>query len=211
MLNIVWADADLISPSFDASVSAYRRKKLDSTKLERARRCSLCAELLLNESVLSADDSMPLPLSIETDENGKPYLSGRPYEFSLSHSGHFAACALSDVPVGLDIQTLAKYNEQLVKRFFADGEQEYIRNANDRDTAFTRLWCRKESYLKAIGAGLRLPLNSFDLSGDRPTARYKDIAYGFREYHTDELFFCVCMPCDKLPDAIRPQQIQLPQ
>ena len=210
MLNILWSDAERVSPALDAPISEYRREKLASIKNEQARLCSLCAELLLQESVRRADNRVPLPLSVETDEYGKPFLSGRAYEFSLSHSGRYAACALSDVPVGLDIQILTKYDERLVRRFFAEGEQESIRNANDRDTAFTRLWCRKESFLKAIGTGLRLPLDSFDVSGDQPSALYRDTVYGFRECRAEELFFCVCMPVDSLPDLIRPIQIELP-
>lgn len=210
MLRILWADAAQIQFPSDAPISAYRREKLAAIKLDQARRVSLCVELLLNESIRRVKVDFPLPLEIETDDNGKPFLPGHEFEFSLSHSGHFAACALSNVPIGLDIQILEKYNERLVSRFFTKGEQEYVRNANDRDTAFTRLWCRKESFLKAIGMGLRLPLDSFDVSNDLPAAVFLDTVYGFREFRAEDLFFCLCMPRDKLPAEITPLRLELP-
>ena len=210
MLNILWADADLLQPTADMTISSYRKKKLALIKHERAMRCSLCVELLLNEAVRREDVHYPLPLKIETDTNGKPFLADHEYEFSLSHSAHFAACALSDAPVGLDIQTLCKCDEHLVRRFFTKGEQESALTSNDPDGAFTRLWCRKESYLKAIGTGLRLPLDSFDVSDRQATLFYQGLAYGFREYETDDLFFCVCMQLDKLPEGIAPQRLELP-
>lgn len=210
MLNVLWADADQVEFPADAPISEYRRKKLAAIKPSQARRCSLCVELLLNEALRMAASDFPLPPKIEADANGKPFLSGHEYEFSLSHSAHFAACALSDVPIGLDIQVLSRCEERLVKRFFAEGEQAAVFSSNDRDKTFTRLWCRKESFLKAIGTGLRLPLGSFDVSAQNTMLPFRGTEYGFREYRTDDLFFCFCMPRGALPEEFHPQRIELP-
>lgn len=209
VLNILWADADGLTFSSDELISDYRREKLETIKPDQARRRSLCAELLLNEAVRRVAPDCPIPLDIMTDANGKPHLTALEYEFSLSHTAHFAACALSDAPIGLDIQILTKHGEQLVRRFFTQEEQELIFSSKDRDAAFTRLWCRKESFLKAIGLGLRLPLDSFDVSDDHSAPVYHDITYGFREYRSGDLFFCVCEPVGLLPEEIKPELIKL--
>ena len=48
------------------------------------------------------------------EERGKPYFPGAPqYHFNLSHSGPFALCALSDRPVGVDIQVVQAGGPQL--------------------------------------------------------------------------------------------------
>ena len=210
MLKLLWTNAEQTRFPSDLPLSDYRKKKLALLKPPLARRCSLCAEFLLNEAIRRELDSFKLPANIETDAYGKPYLVGREYEFSLSHSGRFAACALSDAVIGLDIQILSKCDERLVRRFFSAGEQEFIFSAKDRDAAFTRLWCRKESFLKAIGTGLRLPLDSFEVSAEQRQLSFGDTVYGFREFRTDDLFFCVCMPADRLPPEIEPEYYELP-
>ena len=210
MLNVFWADADrLVLPS-SAPISAYRKQKISAIKHDRTRRCSLCAELLLIKAVRAAAPDFPLPLDLDVDEFGKPRLVGGEYEFSLSHSSHFAACALSDAAVGLDIQILTKCDERLVRRFLTKGEQDHVLASKDRDAAFTRLWCRKESFLKAIGIGLRLPLDSFEASDANAALIYDGTAFSFKEYRSDDLFFCVCAPSHRLPDQLCPQQIELP-
>ena len=210
VLNILWADTDQMALPSGAPLSAYRENKLASIKHKQTRRCSLCAELLLIEAVRREAPDFPLPLVIEADSYGKPRFADREFEFSLSHSTHFAACALSDSPIGLDIQSLAKCDERLVRRFFTQREQDVILSSKNRDAAFTRLWCRKESFLKAIGLGLRLPLDSFDLSDEDPTVSFREKAYGFREYRAEDLFFCICMPFDALPENMDPQKVELP-
>ena len=43
--------------------------------------------------------------TIKVAENGKPYIPGAGFHFSLSHCKGFAACAISDTkPVGIDIE-----------------------------------------------------------------------------------------------------------
>lgn len=207
MLNISWADADRVSFPSDPPISEYRRKKLVAIKAQTARRCSLCAELLLIDAVNREGLPLPPPFDILTDEKGKPFFAGREFEFSLSHSGHFAACALSDHPVGLDIQTLTACEERLVRRFFTQREQESVLSSSDRDAAFTRLWCRKESFLKAIGTGLRLPLDSFDASDISSVLLFGERVYALREFRIDDLFFCVCAPREDMPLKLSPREI----
>ena len=187
MLNILWTDAERAHFPSDPPISDYRRNKLASIKPDMPRRCSLAVELLLNEAVRRENENFPLPLNIRT----------------------VAACALADDTVGLDIQILTKCDERLVRRFFAEGEQESIFSAKDPDAAFTRLWCRKESFLKAIGTGLRLPLDRFDFSDEQAAPVYRGTVYGFREYRADDLFFCICTACDGLPAEIKPHYYEL--
>lgn len=202
MLYLSWADTEGLRPALLPTLSKYRAEKLRALKDADAARNSLAVELLLIRSVLMADPKTTLPLEIEANENGKPFLADRNYSFSLSHSGHFAACALGDFELGLDIQTRVSCRENLVKRFFAPDEQDMVFSAKDADEAFSRLWCRKESFLKAIGLGLRLELDSFNLTGDRPVIRYRDIDYAFREFRNDELYFCLCAPRERMPETV---------
>ncbi len=76
--------------------------------------------------------------------------------FSLSHSGGQALLAISQTPVGVDIEALP--DAHMVQRLTAlmhPREQARILSAptHAQSVLFTRLWCRKEAYLKGLGVG----------------------------------------------------------
>lgn len=80
---------------------------------------------------------------------GKPYLvadKGVPPQISLSHSGKWVVCALSDDPIGVDVQAVRSISNGVFKRFMPDVRPE------DDDRANTRLWTRYEACLKRYGS-----------------------------------------------------------
>ena len=86
--------------------------------------------------------------------HGKPVLRGCPdLHFSLSHSGNAVLCALDQHPVGADIEMIRRRPEHLLS-VFSDRERISIEQAASPELCFTRLWTRKESYLKLTGEGL---------------------------------------------------------
>ncbi len=64
----------------------------------------------------------PQPLEAAYEPKGKPYILHVPWHYNLSHSGDYVALAISDVPVGVDIQQMRPYKDSLVKRFFSEKE-----------------------------------------------------------------------------------------
>lgn len=101
---------------------------------------------------------------------GKPVLAGAcapPLHFNLSHAGGHAAFAISDhYPVGIDIEEIKPLREDVAGHFFSVAECAAL-SAMPTETylqAFYRVWTRKEAFVKAHGAGLSLPLDSFDVT-----------------------------------------------
>ena len=87
--------------------------------------------------------------------HGKPVLLGCPdLHFSLSHSGNAVLCALDRRPVGADIEMIRRRNLEHLLSVFSDRERASIEQAASPELCFTRLWTRKESYLKLTGEGL---------------------------------------------------------
>ena len=205
MLKLYWTDVSDLPELDPALFSDYRKEKLSRIRHEMTRKSAVGVELLLIRALRETDSRITPPLPIAADEYGKPYLTQGGVRFNLSHSEQYAACAVSDAEIGLDVQILSPWRESLVQRLFTVGEAMDIRAANDPDAAFTALWCRKESFLKATGLGLRLLLSAFDLSGDSPTADYRGISYEFRECRIGELFFCLCAERGALPERLTPE------
>ena len=97
----------------------------------------------LLESAVRQVYGIPMP-KLTKDENGKPYFPDREdIHFSLSHSGKYIMCAVSDSPVGVDIQKEQKISDRTKKRIFTEKELE---NADP-----ISLWCVKEGFIKLKG------------------------------------------------------------
>lgn len=111
----------------------------------------------------------PADLDFEAGPQGKPALPGDPVHFNLSRSEDLCLVALSDdAPLGVDVEYRREdpYLLKVARRFFSDPEVEGLHGlaADEQLPAFFRVWSRKEAYIKALGLGLSLPLDSFDVS-----------------------------------------------
>lgn len=152
------AAADIMNISLRSRLSAARLTYIDSLH-GTSRQQSFTASLLLDEAIRLCCPSVPRPLDIASNENGKPYLTAAPdVHFSLSHSAAWAVCAVSDHPVGVDIQQCRSFKPNIADRFFHPNEVQYLSSLSpaERENAFYTLWALKESYVKADGRGLRL-------------------------------------------------------
>ncbi len=162
MLRVYMADIAALDPGAALPfLSAARRERIERLQSPLGKKQGAGAELLLRYALGRL--GIPALPEIRADENGKPrFIEGGPC-FSLSHSGSWALCAVADREVGADIQERRACKEALVRRFFAPDERDAVLRAPDRDRAFTSVWARKESYAKALGLGLKLPMESFSV------------------------------------------------
>lgn len=102
----------------------------------------------------------------------KPTLAtdmGSDLRFNLSHSHKLAVCAVGrNREVGVDLEYV--YHdfpyEMVVASLFSPIEQLILASLppSQRVAGFYHGWTRKEAFVKALGAGLSLPLDSFDVS-----------------------------------------------
>ena len=155
-----------VNPDDSASRARLSRGRLEQIDRRRgtARSQGFAASLLLEYAVAQHYPSIVHPLSISIAEGGKPYLINEPnVHFSLSHSAGWAVCALSDHPVGVDIERCEPGRRDVASRFFHKDEVRYLNSLlpSMRDDAFYKLWTLKESVVKSTGRGLDLPLRSF--------------------------------------------------
>lgn len=90
-------------------------------------------------------------------------------KFNLSHSHGLALYAVTlGREVGIDIERVrANLScEKIAKRFFSPVEFEMLVSLppSERIEGFFNCWTRKEAYIKAIGEGLSIPLDQFDVT-----------------------------------------------
>ena len=178
-----------------ALVSPARRQKAEALRRPEDRWRSLAAGLLLRHAlaVLGIDPAEPV-----TDPYGKPYLPGGP-AFSLSHSGDYALCAVAERDVGCDIQRIGGFDERLARRCLTRAEYADVLAQADpgaRALRFYRYWTLKESFIKAVGLGLRLPLREIDIRlGPPPALRQQADGRDFGLAEFDALPGYCCALC----------------
>jgi len=112
-------------------------------------------------------------LEFQYNQYGKPYIKEYPnIFFSISHTDGLALCAISDAEIGADCEKIGNYDDGVAKMISSTNEYEYLNKTNDKNRMFFKLWTLKESYIKAIGMGLSMPLNSFEFELDTSTNNY---------------------------------------
>ncbi len=116
-------------------------------------------------------DVAPAAIAFEYSSYGKPSLRKPQSEiqFNTSHAADKALVACSrGMEIGVDIEDISRKlePEDLARRFFSPQESEKLDAlpADLRHLAFLRCWTCKEAYVKAVGKGLSLGLDQFDVS-----------------------------------------------
>ncbi len=184
----------LIGLHADAEGLARARAVLSDAELERAARFAfatvaerwILAHAACRRILARYLDKDPRALIFAENDNGKPCLAGTPGRsrlyFNFSRSHQYALLAISyHSEIGADIEHCAAIDdlESVARRFFCPAERRTILalSGAQRVQAFYRCWTRKEAILKASGKGLRVALNSFEVSlQDRPRPRLISVA-----------------------------------
>jgi 4'-phosphopantetheinyl transferase len=118
-------------------------------------------------------DADPATLRYRQAEHGKPSLddpwaeSGIRFNVSNAEDGLLVALAAGR-ELGVDLEPLhrAVDRDAVARRFFSAPENEVYDTIpeDERDAAFFTCWTRKEAYIKAVGDGLTMPLDCFDVT-----------------------------------------------
>ena len=140
--------------SFIAQLPLWRKEKTLAIKHLQGRKESAVSFVLL-EKALHEHFSLTEEIAFEYNEHGKPSLKNHPeIHFNLSHCRSVVACAISENPVGIDVEMLGRYKESVARHVLSDEEYSQVVSSENPDIAFTILWTKKEALLKLIGTGV---------------------------------------------------------
>ena len=171
MVEVCWSardpDADLaplariLSPRECARAARFH--------FSRDRWRYITARARLRELLARRLDCAPAEVPLDCNAYGKPFVPAGDLRFNLSHAGDVTLYVLAQGrDVGCDIEWR---NEQVAvddvaARFFAAREVDVLRGlpAAERTAAFFNGWTRKEAFIKALGLGLSVPLDGFEVS-----------------------------------------------
>lgn len=134
--------------------------------------CCLKSYELLTELLASTPYALHPTPSFLYNEHGAPYLAEGPY-FSISHCKHGIAVAVSDLPIGIDIEAIRPLNKNLVRKTMNSEEQTCIFSSTHPEVEFIRLWTKKEAYVKMQGTGIISDLH--DILSDCSDVNWKEV------------------------------------
>ncbi|PIH57915.1 4'-phosphopantetheinyl transferase [Paenibacillus sp. LK1] len=130
---------------------------------------SVLGEVLTRVTLSKLTSLRPGELSFTRNKYGKPSLSlsnDADVQFNVSHSGNWIALISGgDADLGVDVEKISPIDMKIAERFFSITESGFLaaEPAEMQLETFYRLWTLKESYIKAVGMGLSMPLDSFSM------------------------------------------------
>ena len=154
---MIYIDDDIKGFDLESALpllSEQRREQVLRFKYELGRKTCAMAYMLLRRALREKYGIEDAPM-FEYGEHGKPSIIGHPdIHFNFSHCREAVACAISEQPIGVDVESVREYKDSLVRYTMNDQEVQQILQAERPEVEFTRLWTMKEAKLKLSGHGL---------------------------------------------------------
>lgn len=165
-------DAERDGPEVAPILSIFELTRREAIQHPRALAEFTTGRLMMRTALGALLGVAPEAVPILETERGALVLdgaSGSRLRFNLSHTDGLAVLAIAESDVGVDVEWLERPGRtvELAERYFAPSEVNALRalpREAQRDRFFD-LWTLKESYIKARGLGLAIPLASFAFAG----------------------------------------------
>lgn len=101
----------------------------------------------------------------------KTYSLSKNTVYNFSHSGDYVLCTVADatgneILAGCDIEEIKNLRMSVARRFYCESECRFIESQVSREKQrqeFYRYWVLKESFMKAVRMGMKLPMNTYEI------------------------------------------------
>lgn len=174
---------------------------------------TLAGEMITRTWICKKTSLTPQELRFSRDQFGKPSLLNRDdLFFNIAHSGHWVAAAFDCGVIGIDVESMREIDLSIAERFFSKKEYDalMIKVPDQQRSFFYDLWTLKESYIKAEGKGLSIPLDSFCFTIDINGLIHFELfsgeskrTYFFKQYPLEPQYKCaVCSSTGIFPQEL---------
>ena len=153
------------------------KEKIKKKRDEKTKKMCI-AEYFFLQKLLKIESLNGLQIS----PNGKPYIDEEKF-FNISNSGDKFCIATADKPIGVDIQKMIRFDQRLAKKICNAEELGLLDKAVDKDLEITKIWTKKEAFIKCKGETIGQDLKALL----RDTKGFK-----FRFLRKDNFVVCEC-------------------
>lgn len=189
--------------------------KTEKFRFSADKQRSLIGDLIVRKFYTKKLNLDPFQLEFDYNKHEKPFLKGYPKaHFNISHSGDYVVVAFSDCPVGIDIEKNKGNRLKVARRFFTREELDDLYAFQEEEKQidyFYTLWTLKESYMKALGKGISMSLNSFSFKKFYMDYRLRysseDMGFQFTSYKVHPDY--ACHLCSKYISKPKMEEIEI--
>ena len=142
-----------------AQLSASRKEHVDRLCRQEDKLRSLAAEHLVRALLEEHYGISEAQLCCKP--TGQPYLTNSQFYVSISHCEQMVACAVSEAPVGIDIERIRPIDLRISRHTCVPEELDYLQISgqgicSDAEVLwrFFEIWTAKEAYFKKCGTGI---------------------------------------------------------
>lgn len=171
-------------------VSKDKQRQVIQLSNDISKKVTLYAEAL--SRIIACNDLgvSNTEITILRNQYGKPYIKEFPKcHFNISHTSNIIVIVVSNNEIGVDIEKIRNADLRIAKRFFTKYEQEYIlENSLVQNNRFYEVWTKKEAYMKYVGKGLHMPINSFNVFD-------RNISEKLKTFKRDDYLITICSDC----------------
>jgi len=156
---------------YSTLLNATEKVKQQRYKFAKDRHDALITRAFIRDLLSYYADISPQDWIFEKGEKDKPEVinAPMPLRFNISHTKNLIVCAVTLTnDIGCDVENTSRNNDVLAiaERYFSEAETtELFSLAVDKQrNRFFDYWTLKESYIKAWGLGLAIPLADFSFA-----------------------------------------------
>ena len=147
------------------------KNRVNRYRFEKDQHSSLVTRAFIRSTLSHYSDMAPQEWRFSKGEKDKPEIINPPLplRFNLSHTEGMVICAITlENDIGCDVEYIGRDNDVLAiaDRYFSPQETRELFSLpeNAQRDRFFDYWTLKESYIKAWGLGLAIPLDDFSFT-----------------------------------------------
>jgi 4'-phosphopantetheinyl transferase len=168
-------DDPAVLARYEALMNGEERARQQRFVFARHRHEYLVTRALCRTTLSRYADVDPAAWHFVPNKYGRPEIAGPsgvpPLRFNLSHSAGLIACLVTrEMDAGVDVEDVHRRGEtvKIADRYFSAFEVAALRALppERQRQRFFEYWTLKESYIKARGMGLSIPLDQFSFHLD---------------------------------------------
>lgn len=182
------SDLSLLA-AYDELMNLEERQKQQKKRYAEDRHDALVTRALVRTVLSKYVEHSPQDWQFVKGDKGKPEILNPPIplRFNISHTRDMIVCAVGlDADLGVDVEFIERNNSllKIAEYKFAASEYDELSSHGEQTQRkrFFDYWTLKESYIKAVGGGLSIPLGDFHFT----VAGDEDIQIAFEQKRKDD-------------------------